>query len=177
MKNYAYIAQSLDGFIAGPRGELEWLEEIKNPELSDFGFAQFMASIDALLMGRNTFEKILSFGCWPYDKPVFVASNSLEVLPPDVEGRVTLIGGELLAMVETLRNKGYEALYIDGGSLIQSALREALLDELFVTTVPVLLGEGIPLFGTLRRKIHLQLLSSEVLVGQLVQTHYGVLKD
>ena len=176
MNNYVYIAQSLDGYIAGPNGELDWLEEIENPEQSDFGFAAFMDTIDALVMGRNTFEKVLSFGMWTYEKPVFVASSSLPSLPSSVEGKAFLLKGVPKDMVTTLHEKGYKNLYIDGGAVIQSFLNEDLIDELIVTTVPVLLGEGIPLFGSLPRQAKLKLIGSEVLLNQLVKTHYRVEK-
>jgi dihydrofolate reductase len=174
MTNYVYIAQSIDGFIAGPNGELDWLEDIDNPEQSDFGFSAFMEGIDALLMGKNTFEKVLTFGVWPYERPVFVASNTLAELPPEVEGKAFLISGSIQDMMTALRDKGHKNLYIDGGALIQSCLAENLIDSLIVTTVPVLLGQGIPLFGFLPTPIKLKLVDSEILLNQLVKTHYQV---
>lgn len=177
MKNYVYIAQSLDGYIAGPNGEIDWLDDIENPDQNDFGFSVFMGRVDALVMGKNTFEKILTFGMWPYEKPVFVASNSLSALPSSVEGKSFLLKGTPKEMVTTLHGKGIENLYIDGGVLIQSFLNENLIDELIVTTVPVLLGDGIPLFGSLAKRVKLKLIGSEVLLNQLVQTHYKVEED
>ena len=176
MKNYVYIAQSLDGYIAGPNGELDWLEDIDNPEQSDLGFAGFMNTIDALIMGKNTFEKVLSFGMWPYEKPVFVASASLSSLPSSVEGKAFLLKGTPKDMVIGLKEKGHKNLYIDGGAVIQSFLSENLIDEFIVTTVPVLLGNGIPLFGSLPKYVKLNLVGSEVLLNQLVKTHYRVVK-
>jgi len=172
MKNYVYIAQSLDGFIAGPNGELDWLENIDNPEQDDFGFSTFMGEIDALIMGKNTFQKVLSFGMWPYAKPVFVASNSLLEIPSSVEGKASLVKGTPKSMTVELNQKGFEKLYIDGGALIQSYLKEDLIDELIITTVPILLGGGIPLFGFLPAQIQLELIESEVLLQQLVRTRY-----
>lgn len=172
MKTIAYMAQSLDGYIAGPDGELDWLEQIDNPERSDFGFAEFMGTIDALLMGKNTFEKVFSFGDWPYEKPVYVASNSLQSLPSAVEASVAITRGDIPSMLKQLESEGVGRTYIDGGQLIQSALAEKALDELVITTVPVLLGEGIPLFTRLPASIKLELLSSEVLLKQLVKNHY-----
>ena len=81
MTCYVYIAQSLDGYIAGPNGELDWLYEVENPDDSDFGYAEFIDQVDALVMGRNTFEMVLSFDVWPYTKPVYVASSTLESVP------------------------------------------------------------------------------------------------
>ena len=176
MKTCVYIAQSLDGFIAGPNGELDWLEAIDNPTQSDFGFAEFMAGIDALVMGRKTFEKVLSFGHWPYDKPVFVVSNSLSAVAPELAEKVFVLNGTPRQICTQLAEQGYQNLYIDGGKLIQSFLAEDLINELTVTTVPVLLGEGIPLFGGLAERVPLRLLHSEVLLNQLVKTRYVVVK-
>ena len=174
MKNYVYIAQSLDGYIAGPNGELDWLEDIDNPEQNDLGFSAFMNTVDALVMGKNTFDKVLTFGMWPYEKPVFVASGSLSSLPSNMEGKAFIIKSTPEDMVKVLNEKGYKKLYIDGGALIQSFLNENLINELIITTVPVLLGEGIPLFGSLPKRVKLKLVGSEVLLNQLVKIHYHI---
>jgi dihydrofolate reductase len=174
MTHYVYIAQSLDGYIAGPNGELDWLENIDNPEQSDFGFSAFMQVVDALLMGKNTFEMVASFGQWPYQKPVFVVSNSLTSLPSGFDGKAQLLKGDPKELVAVLHGQGFNDLYIDGGLLIQSFLKENLVDELIISTIPVLLGEGIPLFGNCSNRINLNLKSSEVLAGQLVKSHYIV---
>jgi dihydrofolate reductase len=81
LANIVYIAQSLDGYIAGPNGEIDWLEDIDNQGKSDFGYASFMKTIDALVMGRHTFEKVTSFDFWPYKKPVYVISKTLSKIP------------------------------------------------------------------------------------------------
>ncbi|WP_255391611.1 dihydrofolate reductase family protein [Photobacterium atrarenae] len=174
MKVSAYMAQSLDGYIAGPNGELDWLEDIENPDESDFGFAEFMSSVDALLMGKHTFEKVASFGFWPYDKPVYVASNSLTSLPEELKDKATIVSGSFPDMLAHLESRDVSAVYIDGGQLIQSAIRHGVLRELTVTTMPVILGAGIPLFGPLESKVKLSLVNSEVLVGQMVKTRYQV---
>lgn len=176
MKNYIYIAQSLDGYVAGPNGELDWLENIDNPEQNDFGFSAFMNTVDAIVMGKNTFEKVLSFGMWPYEKPVFIASSSLSSLPSSVGGKAFLLKGTPKDMITELHKQEYANLYIDGGALIQSFLRENQIDELIITTVPVLLGEGIPLFGYLPKQMQLKLVGSEVLLNQLVKTRYQIKK-
>ncbi|CAH0533725.1 hypothetical protein VST7929_01600 [Vibrio stylophorae] len=169
----AYMAQSLDGFIAGVDNDLSWLEQIDNPTQDDFGFAQFMASVDALLMGRHTFETVASFGFWPYNKPVYVASQSLHALPEGFEDKAFLISGNSVTeMLETLLGQGHQRIYIDGGQLIQSALAESQLDEMVITTVPVLLGQGISLFSNQGSQIPWQLAHSEVLLDQLVKSTY-----
>jgi dihydrofolate reductase len=175
MKNFIYIAQSLDGYIAGPHGELDWLEKIDNPDKSDFGFYEFMKKVDALVMGKYTFEKVLTFEIWPYEIPVFVASNTLTEVPAAVEGKATLIKGNPKEIVFKLHKMKFNNLYIDGGALIQSFLKENMIQELIITTVPILLGGGIPLFGSFHEYIDLKLIKIEVLADQLVKTHYRVL--
>ena len=94
MTNYVYIATSLDGHIATSEGGLDWLNEVPNPEQSDYGFADFMSGIDAIVMGRNTFETVRSFGVWPYERPVFVLSENLPEIPAELAGKAELVGGE-----------------------------------------------------------------------------------
>lgn len=174
MTSYVYIAQSLDGYIAGPNGELDWLNNIPNPDNDDFGFAEFMNKIDALVVGRNTFEMVLSFGVWMYTKPVYVASSTLKSIPPDYADKAKIINASPPEMVTTLKNKGLSNLYIDGGALIQSFLCHNLIDKLIITTIPILLGAGIPLFGNLNSPINLKFEKSEVLLNMLVKNYYSI---
>ena len=103
-----------------------------------------------VIMGRKTFEKVMSFGIeWPYPKPVFVWSQSLQQLPENLPKNVSLISGSPLSIHQKMIDLGFHSLYIDGGQTIQSFLQANLIDELTITTVPVLLGDGIPLFGKL----------------------------
>ena len=177
MTNYVYIAQSLDGFIAGPNGELEWLNEIENPDGIDFGYAEFIGQIDALVMGRKTFEVVMSFNDWPYFKPVYVASSTLKSIPQKLAGKAFITKGIPLEIVEMLNSKGLRNLYIDGGALIQSFLSAGLIDKLIITTIPVILGAGIPLFGSLGSKTRLKLDGSQALIGQTVQSRYSVISE
>ena len=172
MTIYVYIAQSLDGFIADKNGELDWLNEIPNPDNSDFGFAEFISNIDAIVMGRNTFETVQSFGVWPYIKPVYVISTSIKALPQEYSGKVEVLNLKPIEIIEELHKIGMIHLYVDGGVLIQSFLSEDLVDEIIITTIPVLLGGGIPLFGDLNHSLKFNLLKTEVLVGSLVKSHY-----
>ena len=91
MSNIVYIATSIDGYIAKKDGGLDWLNEVPNPDKSDFGFSNFMDSIDAIIMGRNTFEIVLSFGEWPYNKPVFVLSNTLKTVPDNLKNKAEIL--------------------------------------------------------------------------------------
>jgi dihydrofolate reductase len=172
MKTYVYVAQSLDGYIAGPNGELDWLNQVPNPDNDDFGYAEFMDRIDAVVMGRHTYQTVLSFGDWPYTKPVFVASSTLESLPSDGAHNVEIVNLHPIEILKKLEKEGLTSLYVDGGLLIQSFLTAGLIDELIITTIPILLGEGIPLFGKLGSPVAFNLVKSEVMVGSLVKNHY-----
>lgn len=178
MKASVYIATSLDGFIARENGELDWLpgsdgESDSNGE--DYGYHEFMDSVDAIVMGRNTFELVLSFGHWPYgDKRVIVLSSKPlpipDNLPPTVESK-TCSPAEL---VQELAEQGEKHLYIDGGKTIQSFLNAGLIQELIITKVPVLIGTGIPLFGPLdkdKKLCHIQTLTYE---NGFVQDRYEI---
>lgn len=172
-KNSIFIATSFDGYIADRDGGIEWLESVPNPEQIDMGYGEFMSRIDALLMGRNTFEKVLSFGIpWPYTKKVFVWSRQLKNLPPGLKGKVEIISGTPTEILTSIHKKGLGRIYIDGGQLIQAFLKEDLIDEMIITKVPMLLGGGFPLFGELTQMLHFTLVKSEVFLGQLVQDIY-----
>ncbi|MCW8346917.1 dihydrofolate reductase family protein [Vibrio sp. ZSDZ65] len=173
MANIVYIATSLDGFIADKNNNLEWLHDVPNPEGSDFGFADFMDRIDALVMGRNTLDVVLSFDCeWPYSKPVFVLSNTMKEVPKGYEGKVFLINGDLNDIVKDLNTRGYHDLYIDGGVTIQNFLQEDLIDEMIITTIPILLGGGISLFGSLDKPIKFKHLSAQRYADCIVKNRY-----
>lgn len=173
MSNIVYIGTSLDGYIADRDGGLDWLQRVPNPDHSDFGFADFMAGIDALVMGRITFETVCSFDVdWPYSKPVFVLSSTLDDVPEALQGRAEIVSGSLPNVLETLHNRGLNRLYIDGGKTVQSFLAQDLIDELIITRVPILLGGGTSLFGSLAAPLELEHLSTDVLNGTIVQSHY-----
>ncbi len=172
MANIVYIATSLDGYIADKDGGLDWLMSIPNPDNSDFGFAAFMEGIDALVMGRNTFETVVGFGQWPYEKPVYVVSQTMESIPESHAGKAFLIKGTPKEIVEALQGKGLNNLYIDGGRCIQGFMAEAMIDELIISTIPVVLGDGVPLFGSIPALQNYDLVSSEVLVNAIVKSHY-----
>ncbi|TNE44552.1 MAG: dihydrofolate reductase [Deltaproteobacteria bacterium] len=174
MKNVVYIATSLDGYIATKDGGIDWLHDVPNPDQSDFGFAAFIEGIDALVMGRNTYEKVLSFGEWPYEKRVFVLSRSLTEVPEHLVGKVEFLEGQPHEIVEGLHQRGFQNLYIDGGKVVQVFLEASLIDEIILTTLPIVLGDGIPLFGKMELSTKLQHLQTEVLNNALVKSHYRV---
>ncbi len=173
MSNIVFIATSLDGYIADKEGGLDWLHSIPNPDLEDTGFGPLMERIDAMIMGRNTLETVLSFGVdWPYPKPVFVLSNTLTEVPQGYEDKVFLVNGELEEVLNQIHQQGYKELYIDGGVTIQNFLKEDLIDELIISTIPTLLGGGSPLFGELVQPLNFELEKSEVMLGQMVQSTF-----
>ena len=172
MANFVYIATSLDGFIADADGGIDWLMNVPNPEGSDFGFSDFMERVDGLIMGRNTYEKVLTFGEWPYAKKVFVLSNSLSKVADNMKDKIEIINGNLKEIVGKLKERGFNNLYVDGGQVIQNFLRENLIDEMIITRVPTLLGGGIPLFGELTNPINFSKVETTQLTDILVKSHY-----
>lgn len=137
------------------------------------GYATFMATIDALLMGRKTLETVLGFGVeWPYQKPVFVWTSQLKSVPENLDGKVYLVQGTPAGINAHLNALGYHQVYIDGGQTIQSFLNEDLIDEMTITTVPVLLGSGIPLFGELSAKRFFTAIASKNYPNGVTQSTY-----
>ncbi len=172
-KNSIYIATSLDGYIADKNGGIAWLDSITIPENEDMGYVKFTNDIDALVMGRTTFETVLGFDVeWPYKKPVFVLSNTLNEIPESHQGKAYLIKGRLTEILDQIHKRGYTRLYIDGGSTIQGFLKEDLIDEMIITTFPILLGGGAPLFSVLPKELEFDLVSSKVYFDQLTQRRF-----
>jgi dihydrofolate reductase len=157
-------------------GSLDWLPiPVEGGE--DYGYGRFFASIDAIVMGRNTFDTVLSFGEWLYaDKPMWVLSSRELELPGFVPQIVTRWSGSLTALVEELTAHRVKKVYVDGGKTIQSFLQAGLLDEITITTIPVLIGQGIPLFGPLDADVQLELAESQAYEDGLVQNRYVVVK-
>ena len=172
MKNYVYIATSLDGYIADKEEKLDWLPNPTEDINLGISFPKFMESIDALVMGRNTFNIVCSFeGEWPYNKPVFVLSNSLKKIPVGYKDKVQLLSGSVEDILEDVHLQGYKNLYIDGGINIQNFLEKDLIDEIIITTIPILLGEGKPLFSKMSKRLSFECISTSQDKG-LVQNHF-----
>lgn len=175
-----FIATSLDGFIARPDGSIDWLEEANTliPEDEDCGYAAFMAHIDVLVMGRNTFDQVVTFDPWPYgEKPVVVLSHRTLEIPAQLSGRVTHSSETPAALLARLSNQGVRRVYVDGGVTIQRFLAAGLIEDLTITLIPRLLGQGRPLFGPLAGDIQLQLVGSKPYAFGFVQLHYRVQKS
>lgn len=172
-KNSVFIATSLDGYIAGKNDSLAFLDAIPEINQIDTGYEAFTANIDALVMGRVTFEIVKGFGTeWPYKKPVFVLSNSLKEVPAEYKDKVFPISGSLTEVLHKIHEQGYHRLYIDGGKTIQSFLKEDLIDDMVITTIPILIGGGSSLFGELSDQLEFECTKSIVFLDKIAQNHY-----
>lgn len=167
-----FVGASVDGFIARTDGGLDWLPEGGG---EPHGYTEFMASVDALLIGRNTFEKVLTFDTWPYgDKRVVVLTNRPIDLSAARGAVYEQMAGSPAEIVACLAASGAVHLYVDGGITIQGFLRAGLIQRLIVTRVPVLIGEGIPLFGALLDDILLRHVATKHYPSGLVQSEYMI---
>ncbi len=184
MKCSAFFATSVDGFIAKADGSVDWLESAGNPnadmgDRADMGFNQFIESVDCMIMGRGTVDALAGFNLtpeqWPYrNARVIGLSNSVTEPPANLSDRVEMYSGDLRELVASLEKEGYVHAYIDGGKTVQSFLDLQLIDELILTRAPVILGDGIPLFGKTGQSIKLANLKAEVFPNDFVQLHYKV---
>lgn len=165
-----FIATSLDGFIARPDGSIDWLTE-RGEQAGDTGYDEFMAAVDTVVLGRNTYEKVLTFDFWPYEgKQVEVLSTTLA---GNADERI-IVHRTLDGLVQTLNDRGAKRVYADGGRVVQTFLRAGLLNELTITVVPVLIGRGIPLFGELDHDITLTHNATRTLRAGLIQSDYTI---
>ena len=171
MKTSVYIGTSLDGFIARKNGDIEWLTQFADDE-AILAFDEFMSRVDAIVMGRGTFEKVLTFPSWPYEKKVFVLSTTLKKAPDVVSDKITLLSMEPKALLGYLSGNGFSGIYVDGGRVIQSFLKEDLIDELIISKVPVLIGSGIPLFDYLNTDLQFKHMNTQVSSNGLVRSYY-----
>jgi len=174
MKGVVYIATSLDGFIARSGGEVDWLES-DGAAGENYGFARFIRSVDALVMGRNTYDVVRSFGLWPYGElPVVVwTRQELEIpleLRPSVESNSNL-PGDLWADLAT---RGIDRVYVDGGRTIQAFLAAGLIEEITITRIPIILGTGVPLFGAINTGVRLRHLATHAYDDGIVQSRYAL---
>lgn len=172
MKASVFIATSLDGFIARPDGALDWLPADGG---EPHGYTEFMATVDALVIGRKTLDTVLTFDAWPYGKkPVVVLSRTRSELRVPDGAVCDLMAGTPHAIVTRLAERGMKHLYIDGGVTIQGFLQAGLIQRLIITRVPVLLGSGIRLFGTLPHDVRVQHVATRPYPSGLVQSEYVI---
>jgi dihydrofolate reductase len=173
-KTKVFIAMSLDGYIADKSGGLDWLKCVEVAG-EDYGYQAFIVDVDTLVMGRKTYEKIISFGIdFPYqDKKCYVISSAKN----EDSSFVDFISGDVIKLVSDLKQKSGKNIYVDGGQLICSLLAANLIDEMIISVIPVLLGNGIGLFEHLKNQIELELISSKSFESGLVQMHYGIKKN
>lgn len=173
---HVFIATSLDGFIARKDHQLDWLMK-QNTDGQDHGYDGFIDSVDGVVMGRATYEKVLTFGDWSYKKPVVVMSKTLapDDIPAALQASVSLVDLDPPELMQYLQDRGWSRAYIDGGKVIQSFIRCGLIDDIILTTVPILIGNGCPLFGEIDGDIDLELLGSTAFASGLVQSHYRLL--
>lgn len=177
IKCSVFIATSIDGFIAREDGDVQWLDDpaYTQDKNEDFGYLSFIESIDTLVMGRHSFEKVLSFGTWPYEKmPVVMLSSQDLQPPPELRDKVRVANSEPQALVAELEAAGFKHLYIDGGETVRRFLRAGLIDDITITRIPILLGTGIPLFGSGTPEVRLDLLNSHPYENGFVQVKYRV---
>jgi len=169
-----FVGASVDGFIARLNHDLDWLPEGGG---EPHGYEEFLAGVDALVIGRKTFKKVLTFDPWPYGtKRVVVLSGQPLQLPSAIGSAVEQMAGSPAEIVDRLAASGATNLYVDGGITIQRFLRAGLVDRLIITRVPVLIGEGIPLFSTLPQDIRLRHVATRSFPSGLVQSEYEVLR-
>lgn len=176
IKATAFIATSLDGFIARKDGNLDWLPGAETSD-EDYGYAEYTATVDVLVMGRKTFKKVLTFGEWPYSgMRVVVLSTSLtkNETPEALTNEVEIHPGPVGELMTYLESSGSSSVYVDGGKVIQNFLKEGLLSQITIATIPVLIGSGIPLFGDSGRDIKLEHLKTKSFESGIVQSTYRV---
>jgi dihydrofolate reductase len=171
VKASVFIATSVDGFIARANGGLDWLPA---GDVEEHGYEAFIATVDALVIGRSTFETVLTFGAWPYgEKPVYVLSTRALAAAP-AGAVVERMAGPPADIASQLTARGVRHAYVDGGITIQRFLQAGLIQRLIITRIPVLLGAGIPLFGITGRDIVLTHIGTRQYASGLVQSEYAV---
>jgi dihydrofolate reductase len=174
LKLSVFCGVSVEGFLARPDHSLDFLDAGGQ---EPHGFEEFYASVDVVVIGRKTFEVVLTFGQWPYGKKPVVVLSSRPLDFSSIAGVVEQMSGEPVEIVKRLRSRGFKHAYIDGGITIQRFLAAGLVARLVITRVPVLIGAGIPLFGPLSRDINLRHVATRSYKGGLVQSEYEIVTE
>jgi dihydrofolate reductase len=172
IKASVFVGTSLDGFIARLNGALDFLPAGGGEE---HGYKEFVATVDALVIGRHTYDTVLTFEEWPYGtKPVIVLSTRPIEFPASSAAVVERMAGSPEEIVAQLAARGLKHLYVDGGITVQRFLEAGLIQRLVITRVPVLIGTGIPLFGALSHDIRLEHVTTRQYKSGLVTSEYVV---
>ena len=169
MYKSVFIGTSLDGFIARADGALDFLPPGAG---ESHGYDEFMATVDALVIGRKTYETVLGFDGWAYGKKCVFVLSTQRLAPAPPEALLEHLRGEPGDIVAQLESRGIGHIYVDGGVTIQRFLRAGLIDRLIITRVPVLIGDGIPLFGSLSSDIPVRHVATRSFASGLVQSEY-----
>ena len=175
VSGHVFIATSLDGYIARENRDIDWL--LRHDQAGeDHGYDDFIRDIDVIIMGRGTYEAVRGMGEWFYTRPVLVLSSTLatQAVPLELEGRVRFTDQSPDEVVAMLHSEGAKRAYVDGGAVIRSFLKRDLISDMVITTIPILLGAGRPLFGGDPRDVALKHLRSQAFPSGLVQSHYEV---
>ena len=169
------MAMTLDGFVARKDHSLDWLNK-QSTDGENHGFPQFIESVDVLVMGTGSLKTVLGFGEWPYEKPVVVLSRTMktEDLPEGIRNKVEFSTKTPLELWEVFEQRGYKRVYVDGGAIIQSFLKLGLIHDMKITLIPILIGEGIRIFGELDNDIDLDLISATPFPSGLTDMVYEV---
>jgi dihydrofolate reductase len=177
-RNSVFVGLSLDGFLARPSGDIDWLSGVPGEDTSEQtkDFAEFFNTVDVLVMGRGTFDKVITFDEWYYgDKPVVVLTNRPLEIPERLKKTVRVMNGTPQEICEKLSQEGAQHMYIDGGVTVQRFLSAGLIHQMVLCRLPVLIGEGLPLFGKLPHDVKLKLVSVRERAGGMVQSTYEVI--
>ncbi|MDB4292159.1 dihydrofolate reductase family protein [Maribacter sp.] len=184
MKCSVYIATSADGFIATKDGGVAWLHSAGNgkvlpEENADMGLNEYLSSVDCMIMGRKCMDMISSMNLtpeqWFYGSlRIIVLSNTVKEAPENLKDKVEMYSGDLLALISKLENEGHKHAYIDGGTTIQAFINLKLINEMTITKAPIILGEGIPLFGRTVNAIKLEEAQAVAFANDFIQLKYKV---
>lgn len=174
IKLSAFVAVSLDGYIARLNGKLDWLTvNSKKTEAEDFGYYDFLATVDCVVMGRHSFEKAVAFPEWPFHrKRVVVVSRTWNKIPDEYLDYAQLYSGKMELLTVELQNQGVKRVYVHGGITVHSFIQAKCLTDITITHVPVILGSGIPLFGPTRDDVHFDLVRNKSFDSGFVQSVY-----
>lgn len=172
---HVFIAASIDGYIARKDGNIDWLA-VPGSENEDHGYNDFFASVDGIIMGRGTYDVVSTFGDWPFKKPTIVLTSSLSEadMPEDHKGKVRFLKATPSEALQLTEQEGWNRAYVDGGKVIQSFLQAGLIEDMIISCIPILLGDGLPLFGLIDRSVPLQHIETRPFSSGLVQSTYAV---